>query len=132
RAALPAPSGQGRASSEYAPPRTDTERRLAEIWGKVLGVEDIGINDNFFALGGHSLMAVRLFAQIERKLGVRLPLSALFQSATIAGLAGLVERERGADTAEWPSLVQLRAGNSQPPLFLLSWADGEVLPWREP
>jgi amino acid adenylation domain-containing protein len=131
RAALPAPDGRARTSSEYAPPHTDTERRLAEIWTKVLGTEDIGINDNFFALGGHSLMAVRLFAQIERKLGVRLPLSALFESATIAGLAEFVERERGADTTEWPSLVQLRAGNGQPPLFLVSWADGEVLPWRE-
>jgi amino acid adenylation domain-containing protein len=131
RAALPAPSGEGRASSEYSPPQTDTERRLAEIWSRVLDIEDIGVNDNFFALGGHSLMAVRLFAQIERRLSVRLPLSALFENATIAGLAELLEREQAVDTVEWPSLVQLRAGAGQPPLFLIGWADGEVLPWRE-
>jgi amino acid adenylation domain-containing protein len=131
RAALPAPSPRGSQSSEHVAPRTATERQLAEIWSKLLEIEDISVNENFFALGGHSLMAVRLFAQMERKLGVRLPLSALFQSATIAGLAGLVEVERDIETGEWPSLVELRPGNSQPPLFLLSWADGEVLPWRE-
>jgi len=61
---------------------------------------------------------------------VRLPLSALFETATIAGLSELVEGERGAAAAEWPSLVQLRAGSGQRPLFLVSWADGELLPWR--
>src|SRR5439155_1503885 len=132
RAALPAPSGQGRASSEYSPPQTDTERRLAEIWSKVLDIEDIGVNDNFFALGGHSLMAVRLFAETERKLGVRLPLSALFQTATIAGLAELIDEPAPAEQPErWSSIVPLRRGQNQHPLFLLSWADGEVLPWRE-
>src|SRR5205823_6312471 len=93
RPALPAPSGQDRASSEYAPPQTDTERRLAEIWSKLLDIDDIDVHENFFELGGHSLMAVRLFAQIERRLGVRLPLSALFENATIAGLAQCRKRE---------------------------------------
>ena len=52
------------------------------------------------------------------------------QHATIAGLAEYLDGERGADTTEWPTLVQLRVGNAQPPLFLVSWADGEVLPCR--
>jgi amino acid adenylation domain-containing protein len=131
RAALPPPARRGDVSGEHVAPRTWTERRLADIWTKVLETDEIGIYENFFELGGHSLMAVRLFAHIERRLGVRLPLSALFENATIAGLAELLERERAVDRAEWPSLVRLRPGNGQTPLFLVSWADGELLPWRE-
>lgn len=112
-------------------PRTDTERRLAAIWSRLLDVEEVGVEENFFELGGHSLMAVRLFAEIERKLRVRLPLSSLFESATISGLAELVEHERGADPVEWPSLVRLQAGHGQPALFLVGEVDGEVLPYRE-
>jgi amino acid adenylation domain-containing protein len=112
-------------------PRTDTEQQLAAIWSKLLGIDEVGVHENFFDLGGHSLMAVRLFAEIERKLDVRLPLSALFESATIAGLAEFAERERGVETVEWSSLVQMQAGNGQPPLFLIGWAGGEVLPYRD-
>ena len=79
------------------PPDGDGGRQLVEIWRDVLSlVERVGANDNFFELGGHSLLAVRLFAQIERpRLGVKLPLAALFQSATIAELARMVDDERG-------------------------------------
>jgi len=111
-------------------PRGETERRLAAIWCDVLGVQELGVTDDFFELGGHSLMAVRLFAEMERKLGVRLPLSALFETATVAGLAEMVDRER-VSASEWPSVVELRAGAGHPPLFLIAWAGGEVLPYRD-
>src|SRR5204862_2161101 len=90
RAALPAPSGQGRAISEYAPPQTDTERRLAEIWSQVLDIEDIGVHDNFFALGGHSLMAIKLVARVRDSLGVEVPLRMVFESPTIAAFAAAI------------------------------------------
>src|SRR5438477_172527 len=90
RAALPAPSGQGRASSEYSPPQTDTERRLAEIWSKVLDIEDIGVNDNFLALGGHSLMAIKVVARVRDSLGVEVPLRMVFESPTIAAFAAAI------------------------------------------
>ncbi|MHB8242804.1 MAG: non-ribosomal peptide synthetase [Solirubrobacteraceae bacterium] len=125
------PLGGSDREHERTSPRTDAEQRLATIWRKLLEVEEIGVHENFFELGGHSLMAVRLFAEIESKLGVRLPISALFESATIAGLAKLVESERGTATLEWSSLVQLQAGNGQTPLFLVGWAGGEVLPYRD-
>ncbi len=112
------------------PPRTETEERLAAIWKKVLAVEEIGVLDNFFELGGHSLMAVRLFAEIERKLGARLPLSALFETATIAGLAEIIELDRREEIS-WPSLVRLRSGAGQLPFFLVAWAGGDVLPYRD-
>ena len=112
-------------------PRTDTERKLAAIWSRLLDLKDVGVEEDFFELGGHSLMAVRLFAEIERKLGVRLPLSALFETATVAGLAELVERERSGQTVDWSALIEMRAGNEQTPLFLVSFAGGDVLPYRE-
>jgi amino acid adenylation domain-containing protein len=112
-------------------PSTDTERRLAAIWSRLLNIEEVGVDESFFELGGHSLMAVRLFAEIERKLRVRLPLSSLFENATIAGLAELVERERSGETVDWSALVQLQAGHGQPALFLVGVAGGEVLPYRE-
>jgi amino acid adenylation domain-containing protein len=112
-------------------PRTDTERQLAAIWRRLLKIEDVGVDESFFEIGGHSLMAVRLFAEIERKLRVRLPLSSLFENATLAGLAKLVEGERSGETLDWSALVQLQAGNGQPALFLVGVAGGEVLPYRE-
>ena len=130
---LPAPVFDRAATSdELVPPRTDVERRLATIWREVLEVEEIGVHDNFFTLGGHSLLAVRLFSEIERELGVRIPLAALFQTATIAGLAELVDDPTPPQQQEeWSSLVPMRAGQSERPLFLVGWAGGEVLGYRQ-
>jgi amino acid adenylation domain-containing protein len=131
--ALPAPTFDRSATSdEMVAPRTQAERQLAEIWSKVLEVEEIGVYDNFFALGGHSLLAVRLFSEIERQLGVRIPLAALFQTATIAGLAELIDEPASDDQPEgWSSLVPMRPGRGERPLFLVGWAGGEVLGYRE-
>jgi nonribosomal peptide synthetase DhbF len=117
---------------EQAParPRTPLEEQLVAIWGSVLGVEAIGVHDDFFELGGHSLLAVRLFGEMQRKLGVRLPLSALFEAATIAGIAELIERER-REESEQSSIVRMRKGDRELPLFLVAWAGGEVLPYRD-
>ncbi|HEY2161539.1 MAG TPA: amino acid adenylation domain-containing protein, partial [Solirubrobacteraceae bacterium] len=120
----------GGEARELTAPRTETEHRLAAIWSAVLAVDEIGVHDSFFDLGGHSLMAVRLFSEIERKLGVRLPMSTLFEDATIARQAELVERERREET-RWRSLVPMRPGDGDVPLFLIGWAGGEVLPYRD-
>jgi amino acid adenylation domain-containing protein len=131
--ALPEPTfDRSAASDEYVAPRTDAERRLAEIWSELLDVQDIGVNDNFFALGGHSLLAVRLFSEIEGRLGVRIPLAALFRTATIAGLAELVDPERSADLDEqWSSIVPMAPGDDRPPVFMIGWVDGELLGYRD-
>ncbi|MCF1597262.1 non-ribosomal peptide synthetase [Streptomyces muensis] len=77
RGALPDP-GQAVAATEYVAPRTPVEEELARIWAEVLGVERVGIHDNFFELGGHSLSAVRMLADVDEKLGVRIPFRVLF------------------------------------------------------
>ena len=88
--ALPAPEsalGRGRST----PPRTRAERDLAEIWKEVLGVEQVGLEDSFFSLGGHSLMATQVFSRLRARLGVELPLRDLFEAPTLETLAGRVE-----------------------------------------
>jgi amino acid adenylation domain-containing protein len=76
---------------------TAVERRLANIWGDLLGVSDVSPNDDFFALGGHSLLAVRLAFQVEREFGRPLTLAAMFEASTLAAMAALVAA--GADSS---------------------------------
>jgi natural product biosynthesis luciferase-like monooxygenase protein/amino acid adenylation domain-containing protein len=99
RAALAAPDSEVSADS-YEAPGTETERALARIWGEVLRAERIGIHDSFFALGGHSLMAMRVVARVRQELETELPLRAVFEAPTLAALATRVDerrRDRGAD-----------------------------------
>ena len=92
RRALPAPEWRGRTpEAAYASPRTPVEEMLAAIWSQVLGVERVGAHDNFFELGGHSLLATQLVSRIRDALQVDLPLRALFEQPTLAGLAAEVD-----------------------------------------
>jgi amino acid adenylation domain-containing protein len=88
RAELPVPQmSEDGASANFVAPRSPLEETLAEIWRETLGVAQIGVESNFFDLGGHSLMATRVVTQIRERFGVELPLRVLFESPTIAGLA---------------------------------------------
>jgi len=87
-AALPAP--EPAPERGYAPPRTRTERVLAEIWGELLGVERVGIHDPFFALGGHSLMVAQMMWRARDALGMTAPVASVFQHPTIAELAEIL------------------------------------------
>ncbi len=93
RQALPAP-GRAAADPRETAWGAPVEELLAGIWAELLGVERVGPEDHFFAAGGHSLMAARLVARVRSLLGVELPLTAVFESPTLAGLAGQVERIR--------------------------------------
>ena len=88
RAALPAPS-ESRADAEkaFVAPRTPTEEKLADIWREVLEIERVGVLDNFFDLGGHSLKATQVIARLRATFQVAMPLKSLFESPTIEGLA---------------------------------------------
>ncbi|MEO7997304.1 MAG: amino acid adenylation domain-containing protein [Gemmatimonadaceae bacterium] len=94
RAKLPATIAA--AEAQYVAPRNDIETQLVAIWTDVLKHENIGITDNFLALGGHSLMAIRVLGKISKAFGVRLPLRILFETPTIEELAVVIEKERGA------------------------------------
>src|SRR5689334_5684573 len=102
----------------FVAPETEVERKLAAAWMKVLGVEQVGLHDNFFDLGGYSLLAVKLVNEIDKELGQKIPLMTLFQTATIAGLAAVLSNDNKPQA--WPTLVQIQAGNSKKPLFCVS------------
>lgn len=85
-----------------AEPRDEIERRLVAIWEELLGAAPAGVHDDFFELGGHSLLAARAVARIESAFGKRLPLAALFETPTIAGIANQL---RGVCSPAWPPRV---------------------------
>jgi amino acid adenylation domain-containing protein len=108
RKALPAPSYKDAVSApEFVPPRTETENKLAAIWMELLKLERIGIHDNFFDLGGDSLLALKVMLQIRAVFGVVLSMHTFLPNATIAGLTKAVEdREESQDTLTFTVAVQ--------------------------
>jgi len=90
RKALPSPEADRASGSTYAAPRDDVERRLAELWSKLLGVKEVGIHDNFFALGGHSLLATRLTSRMRETFHVDVSVRSVFEASTLADLAEAV------------------------------------------
>jgi amino acid adenylation domain-containing protein len=130
RRALPAPDA-GHDASDHVAPRTATERTLAAIWAELLGLEQVGAFDDFFALGGHSLLGVRLFARITAHFGVELPLATLFEAPTVAALAALVEDAAGPISRPPSAAIALRAtAGGGAPLFLVPPAGGQLLFYR--
>jgi acyl transferase domain-containing protein len=109
-------------------PADETERRLADIWQRLLGIAHIDIHANFFELGGHSLLAAQLFVMCERTFGRVLPLSTLLHAPTIAQLAGVL---RQGEAPPSPCLVALQPDGSKPPFFCMHAESGQVLIYRE-
>ncbi|WP_071794968.1 type I polyketide synthase [Natronohydrobacter thiooxidans] len=130
--------------TDYVAPRNDVERMLAGFWAELLGIEQIGVEDNFFDLGGHSLIAVRLFAQVKKAFGVEFPISVLFEAPTISACAAMVAEvtgaslDGGAEVHEMPKrrrfthLVPMHEGEGGPetPFFLVAGMFGNVLNLR--
>ncbi|AUS79786.1 non-ribosomal peptide synthetase [Actinoalloteichus sp. AHMU CJ021] len=102
RAALPAPEFQP--SQGYVAPRTDTEKVLCEVWSEVLGVDPVGIDADFFALGGDSISGLRVLSRLREHLNLPLPARLLFDEPTVAGLAAHVD---GHTTAEHQETEQV-------------------------
>ncbi|HEY8923492.1 MAG TPA: AMP-binding protein, partial [Polyangia bacterium] len=112
------------------PPRTSLERRLVQIWERVLHVKGIGIRDEFFDIGGDSLRSVALMSAIDEELGHALPVSTLLTDPTVERIAALIERA-GVDEPPVSSLVCLRRGDdTRPPIFFVHDGDGETMPYR--
>ena len=133
RRALPAPEQDRSVVEEsYVAPRLPVEQQLVQIWEELLEVRPIGIKDDFFELGGDSLLTVRLFDRMAQVCGKKLPLSTLFAGATIEHLARILEGESRAalpgetKTDDRAPLVVVQAGGSRPPFFYLhgEWKGG--------
>jgi len=122
-AALPAPSAPVRTGGA---PRDETELELTHIWQEVLGRDAVGIDEDFFEAGGHSLLAVRLMARIEACFGRELGLASLFEHGSVAALARLLRGDGERIGARGP-LVTIRPGDAGPPLVLVHPAGGDVL-----
>ncbi|PSL45672.1 non-ribosomal peptide synthase protein (TIGR01720 family)/amino acid adenylation domain-containing protein/thioester reductase-like protein [Chitinophaga niastensis] len=93
--ALPVPDTALLSSAAYVAPRNATEQTLANIWQELLGIPRIGVQDSFFELGGHSLLAMRLQSALRKHLAVEVPVKAIFQHQTIAGLAIYIHEQAG-------------------------------------
>jgi len=115
RAALPSPASQQPESRPVIAPSTGLQARLAEIWQELLSVKRVGTRDNFFELGGHSLLAVQMMARVEKLTGRKVPLSVLFDGATIEDL------ERALQKVERDSqpYVAFNERGSRAPFFFL-------------
>jgi thioesterase domain-containing protein len=123
--ALPVPEGDC-AATAYVEPDGETQRQLAAIWREVLRIERVGAHDDFFVLGGHSLLLIQLVARIEACLGVRVPVAQLFATPTVAGLDGYLR----AGTPARSVIVPLAAG-ARAPLYLVHAGGGEVMCYAE-
>lgn len=117
RRALPAPeSVRNHGSQSYVAPRNDLELRVALLWEKLLKRENVGVTDNFFDVGGHSLLAVRLVHEIESEFDQRMDLASLFLAPTIEGIARTLSKEGDPSSS---AVVPLRTGGDRPPLFCI-------------
>ncbi|MFZ1010795.1 MAG: alpha/beta fold hydrolase [Candidatus Sulfotelmatobacter sp.] len=107
----------------------DMTERLARIWQEELGVEVVVPDQNFFDLGGDSSLAVRMFSQVEKLFGIKLPLATLYEAPTIEELAVILRGE--ASNHRWSPLVPIQVAGSRPPFFCIHGAGGTILMYRE-
>ncbi len=124
--ALPSPEGLGLNSGiEYVRPGTKTEKQVANIWSEVLKLEAerIGVHDDFFALGGHSLKATTVISKIAKRLNVKLSIKDIFEHTTIKGISSVIENSATAiyqDIAVLPSQENYQLSSAQRRLWVLS------------
>lgn len=112
----------------YVRPVTDLEIKIAGLWSDALNIDEIGTQDDYFDLGGDSMMATCLFLEIEQAFGVRLPTSEILEHPTVAKLAALLaNHSRGT---EYRCLLPLQSEGIDPPLFLLHDMSGGVMSYR--
>ena len=111
--------------NEFVAPRDALEQSLAQLWSRVLKVKRVGVFDNFFDLGGHSLAAVRMVTEVRKLTGKNLPLATLFQAPTLGAIADILRKDGWAPS--WSSLVPMQPLGSKRPLFLVHGAEGNVL-----
>lgn len=125
RAALPEVSKtRPDLESSYAPPRSRVEKILAEIWAEILNLETVGIHDNFFDLGGHSVLAVRLAAEVEKRFRKSISAATPFMAPTISHMARVISE---ASEDQRSSLIAVQPHGNRPPFFCVHGQDDSIL-----
>jgi thioesterase domain-containing protein/acyl carrier protein len=129
RKALPDPRIEIR-DRAYIAPRSNTEKLLADIWKDVLNIDQVGVEDNFFEIGGNSLLSIRIFSRISEQFEVKLPLSVLFTEFTLERLAAKIEQEKEGG-AEWSLMVPIQPVGDKTPFFCVHGLTGDILWFRQ-
>ncbi|ATQ77348.1 non-ribosomal peptide synthetase [Massilia violaceinigra] len=127
RQALPAPEGAAYARNQYAAPQGEVETVLAGIWAELLDVDLVGREDNFFALGGHSLLTIQMVERL-RQQGMQVEMRSIFDSPVLKDVAARIQRSAALSLSH--HLVPLRLGGARRPLFFLHEPTGEVLSYE--
>ena len=115
----------GKASEVGIPPRTELEKKIAKIWEKYLGLEELGVSDDFFDLGAHSLMAVQVIHELNTSHGFHLGVSQLFENPTVAKLATVLENEQRGGRQN-STIIRLREGGSDVPIYFIYAGPAEI------
>ena len=129
RRALPKPEVTTISTPASALPEDELQAQLIGIWQSVLGRKPIGIQDNFFEMGGHSLLAARLMHRTGEVLGTTLPLAVLFQAPTIEKLSAALQQS--GFSQHWSSLVPIQTSGLKPAFFCVHGVGGNVLNLRQ-
>ena len=119
----------------HAPVQTNIAASLVAIWKEYLGLESIGIHDDFFELGGDSLLAIQVITKIQTTFGVALEVHALLEYSTVAKLEAIILQRLSATSKDEtknfpPSVVKLKEGGSERPLFLIHPIGGQVFCYK--
>ncbi|MFJ8520731.1 amino acid adenylation domain-containing protein, partial [Lysinibacillus xylanilyticus] len=134
RRALPEPNFE-ETINEYEAPRNETEKVLAEIWGEVLGIEKVGVNDNFFEHGGHSLKATVLLSKIHKALNKEVPLKEIFKLPTIKELSAFIENEEENIYSKIENIQyrgKYRVSSAQKRMYMLQQFDKDSTAYNMP
>jgi thioesterase domain-containing protein len=124
RSALPALDQGLVAAAEYEAPQGEVESALARIWQRLLGLPRIGRHDDFFALGGHSMLVLKVVSAIQSECGRSIPMGWMFQAPTVALLAALMQQQQAPQG--WKHLAVMKPGGTRKPLFCLNGFNGDV------
>jgi amino acid adenylation domain-containing protein len=130
RKSLPDFDAEEQIKDSFVAPRNETEKVVAEIWQGVLKLQRVGVEDNFFDIGGHSLLAVQIMTRIEKKLGKKMPIAVLFEFPTVAKLSAHISEEE-AGNIKWKSVVPIKTTGNKTPLYIVHGAGLNVLTFND-
>jgi amino acid adenylation domain-containing protein len=127
-AALPPPEHLRPGVGEFVGPRDATEALLCQIWGELLKVDEIGVHEDFFQIGGDSLLGAVMFTEVEKRTGVRLPIESIVRNATVERLASYIEAARQlSKPAGWSPWVEIQPHGDRRRLFLVHGVGGGMM-----